>query len=142
MSPVRIGAVGYLNARPLTWALDRDPHPVALPQGLFGFGIRHLPAGLGDGRRVVGGRAGGHLLGAVVGLHRVLAHGPGRHVHLEGVGALCGQVLLVQDLGPLPPGPLAGEGLDELIDPLVGDAAGDAHEVRDRAVGGAAAADT
>src|SRR5437868_7083796 len=22
---VRIGAVGYLNARPLTWALDRDP---------------------------------------------------------------------------------------------------------------------
>ena len=23
---VRIGAVGYLNARPLTWALDRDPH--------------------------------------------------------------------------------------------------------------------
>jgi chorismate dehydratase len=23
--PVRIGAVGYLNARPLTWALDRDP---------------------------------------------------------------------------------------------------------------------
>jgi chorismate dehydratase len=25
MPPVRIGAVGYLNARPLTWALDRDP---------------------------------------------------------------------------------------------------------------------
>jgi chorismate dehydratase len=25
-SLVRIGAVGYLNARPLTWALDRDPH--------------------------------------------------------------------------------------------------------------------
>lgn len=25
MMPVRIGAVGYLNARPLTWALDRDP---------------------------------------------------------------------------------------------------------------------
>jgi len=25
MSPVRIGAVGYLNARPLTWALDRSP---------------------------------------------------------------------------------------------------------------------
>ena len=25
MFPVRIGAVGYLNARPLTWALDRDP---------------------------------------------------------------------------------------------------------------------
>jgi chorismate dehydratase len=24
-APVRIGAVGYLNARPLTWALDRDP---------------------------------------------------------------------------------------------------------------------
>jgi chorismate dehydratase len=24
-SPVRIGAVGYLNARPLTWALDHDP---------------------------------------------------------------------------------------------------------------------
>ena len=24
-SPVRIGAVSYLNARPLTWALDRDP---------------------------------------------------------------------------------------------------------------------
>ena len=23
--PVRIGAVGYLNARPLTWALDRSP---------------------------------------------------------------------------------------------------------------------
>jgi chorismate dehydratase len=23
--PVRIGAVGYLNARPLTWALDREP---------------------------------------------------------------------------------------------------------------------
>jgi chorismate dehydratase len=23
---VRIGAVGYLNARPLTWALDRSPH--------------------------------------------------------------------------------------------------------------------
>jgi chorismate dehydratase len=23
--PLRIGAVGYLNARPLTWALDRDP---------------------------------------------------------------------------------------------------------------------
>lgn len=25
MTHVRIGAVGYLNARPLTWALDRDP---------------------------------------------------------------------------------------------------------------------
>ena len=25
MSRVRLGAVGYLNARPLTWALDRDP---------------------------------------------------------------------------------------------------------------------
>ena len=25
MSQVRIGAVGYLNARPLTWALDREP---------------------------------------------------------------------------------------------------------------------
>jgi chorismate dehydratase len=25
MAQVRIGAVGYLNARPLTWALDRDP---------------------------------------------------------------------------------------------------------------------
>ena len=25
MPPVRIGAVGYLNARPLTWALDRSP---------------------------------------------------------------------------------------------------------------------
>src|SRR5688572_2157456 len=25
MSPVRLGAVGYLNARPLTWALDRQP---------------------------------------------------------------------------------------------------------------------
>ena len=25
-APIRIGAVGYLNARPLTWALDRDPH--------------------------------------------------------------------------------------------------------------------
>jgi len=25
MSPLRIGAVGYLNARPLTWALDREP---------------------------------------------------------------------------------------------------------------------
>ena len=25
MAHVRIGAVGYLNARPLTWALDRDP---------------------------------------------------------------------------------------------------------------------
>ena len=25
MPMVRIGAVGYLNARPLTWALDRDP---------------------------------------------------------------------------------------------------------------------
>jgi chorismate dehydratase len=24
-APVRIGAVGYLNARPLTWALDREP---------------------------------------------------------------------------------------------------------------------
>jgi chorismate dehydratase len=24
-TPVRVGAVGYLNARPLTWALDRDP---------------------------------------------------------------------------------------------------------------------
>jgi chorismate dehydratase len=24
-APVRVGAVGYLNARPLTWALDRDP---------------------------------------------------------------------------------------------------------------------
>jgi chorismate dehydratase len=24
MTPVRVGAVGYLNARPLTWALDRD----------------------------------------------------------------------------------------------------------------------
>ncbi len=24
-APVRLGAVGYLNARPLTWALDRDP---------------------------------------------------------------------------------------------------------------------
>lgn len=27
---VRIGAVGYLNARPLTWALDRDPHRWAI----------------------------------------------------------------------------------------------------------------
>ena len=25
VKPLRIGAVGYLNARPLTWALDRDP---------------------------------------------------------------------------------------------------------------------
>ena len=25
MMPLRVGAVGYLNARPLTWALDRDP---------------------------------------------------------------------------------------------------------------------
>jgi chorismate dehydratase len=25
MTPIRVGAVGYLNARPLTWALDRDP---------------------------------------------------------------------------------------------------------------------
>ncbi len=25
MTPVRVGAVGYLNARPLTWALDRRP---------------------------------------------------------------------------------------------------------------------
>ena len=25
MAPVRMGAVGYLNARPLTWALDRSP---------------------------------------------------------------------------------------------------------------------
>jgi chorismate dehydratase len=25
MPPVRLGAVGYLNARPLTWALDRSP---------------------------------------------------------------------------------------------------------------------
>ncbi len=25
VSPIRIGAVGYLNARPLTWALDREP---------------------------------------------------------------------------------------------------------------------
>jgi chorismate dehydratase len=25
MTPIRIGAVGYLNARPLTWALDRYP---------------------------------------------------------------------------------------------------------------------
>jgi chorismate dehydratase len=25
MQQVRLGAVGYLNARPLTWALDRDP---------------------------------------------------------------------------------------------------------------------
>ena len=25
MAPARIGAVGYLNARPLTWALDRAP---------------------------------------------------------------------------------------------------------------------
>jgi chorismate dehydratase len=25
VSPVRLGAVGYLNARPLTWALDRSP---------------------------------------------------------------------------------------------------------------------
>lgn len=25
MRPVRVGAVGYLNARPLTWALDRAP---------------------------------------------------------------------------------------------------------------------
>ena len=25
MAPVRMGAVGYLNARPLTWALDRAP---------------------------------------------------------------------------------------------------------------------
>lgn len=25
MTPVRIGAVGYLNARPLTWALHREP---------------------------------------------------------------------------------------------------------------------
>jgi chorismate dehydratase len=30
MSLVRIGAVGYLNARPLTWALDRDPHRWAI----------------------------------------------------------------------------------------------------------------
>jgi chorismate dehydratase len=26
MQPVCLGAVGYLNARPLTWALDRSPH--------------------------------------------------------------------------------------------------------------------
>ena len=26
-TPVRVGAVGYLNARPLTWALDRQPDP-------------------------------------------------------------------------------------------------------------------
>jgi chorismate dehydratase len=25
MAPLRLGAVSYLNARPLTWALDRDP---------------------------------------------------------------------------------------------------------------------
>ncbi|MGH9202974.1 MAG: MqnA/MqnD/SBP family protein, partial [Vicinamibacterales bacterium] len=25
MNPVRLGAVGYLNARPLTWALGRAP---------------------------------------------------------------------------------------------------------------------
>jgi chorismate dehydratase len=25
MTPLRVGAVGYLNARPLTWALDRQP---------------------------------------------------------------------------------------------------------------------
>jgi chorismate dehydratase len=25
MRPIRLGAVGYLNARPLTWALDRSP---------------------------------------------------------------------------------------------------------------------
>ena len=25
MKPIRVGAVGYLNARPLTWALDRAP---------------------------------------------------------------------------------------------------------------------
>ena len=26
-APVRLGAVGYLNARPLTWALDQSPQP-------------------------------------------------------------------------------------------------------------------
>ena len=31
MAPVRIGAVGYLNARPLTWALDRDAGALARP---------------------------------------------------------------------------------------------------------------
>ena len=25
-SSLRMGAVSYLNARPLTWALDNDPH--------------------------------------------------------------------------------------------------------------------
>lgn len=29
-APVRIGAVGYLNARPLTWALDADPERWAI----------------------------------------------------------------------------------------------------------------
>jgi chorismate dehydratase len=29
-APVRIGAVGYLNARPLTWALDTDPQRWAI----------------------------------------------------------------------------------------------------------------
>src|SRR6185503_13863572 len=29
-TPVRIGAVGYLNARPLTWALDADPRRWAI----------------------------------------------------------------------------------------------------------------
>ena len=29
-APVQIGAVGYLNARPLTWALDADPQKWAI----------------------------------------------------------------------------------------------------------------
>ena len=30
MAPLRVGAVGYLNARPLTWALDRAPRTWAV----------------------------------------------------------------------------------------------------------------
>jgi chorismate dehydratase len=42
---VRIGAVGYLNARPLTWALDRDPGRWAIRYDLPSVCARLLQAG-------------------------------------------------------------------------------------------------
>src|SRR5258705_11221198 len=40
--PVRIGAVGYLNARPLTWALDRSPECWQVRYDLPSVGARLL----------------------------------------------------------------------------------------------------
>lgn len=48
MSVVRIGAVGYLNARPLTWALDRDPHRWAIRYDLPAVCASLLQAGQVD----------------------------------------------------------------------------------------------